>query len=101
MPCEALERGVGRRGYWGGPVGWARSPHSRVTLFRRYWDGFRVLGQCFGFPSRRLGISSYIVIAIYHMLQSFERCLQASCKAVVPSVFFGSEKRDVSKEFET
>lgn len=60
-----------------------------------------VRGQCFGFPSQRFGIRSYIVIPIYHVLQSFERCLQASCKAVVSSMFFSSEYKSVSKEFET
>ena len=57
---------------------------SRVILVRRCRDGIRVRGQCFGFSSRRLGISSYTVTAMNHMLQSSESWLQASCKAVFP-----------------
>ena len=101
MSCEASERGVGRRGYWDGPVGWSKSPHIEQHLLTDMGMASRARGQDFGFPSQRLGRNSYTVIAIYHMLQSFERCLQASCKAVVSSMFFSREHRDVSKEFET
>ena len=102
MSCEAPERGVRRRGYWNGPVGWAKSPHSRVIPSHRYGDGIKVPGQCFGFPSQRLVIISCIVIAIYHMLSVLGTFLsKAPRQAAFGLVFFSSEKRDVSKELET
>ena len=39
---EGLERGVGRKGKWGGLVGWNKSLQSWTALSHRYGDNIRV-----------------------------------------------------------